>query len=87
MMRDDDTNPARIAKRSVVIAGHETSVSLEHAFWDALKEIARARGCSLNALITDIDAGRGPGPGPSLSGAIRVFVLRTLLGEANRRGP
>jgi len=82
MTPDSEPDPARIAKHSVQIAGHETSVSLEHAFWLALKDIAKARGLSLNALITEIDAGREPGPGPSLSGAIRVFVLQTLRGEA-----
>jgi len=74
---------ARVRKRSVRIAGHATSVSLEDAFWRALAEIARRRGRSLNALIADIDAerhathtGRRPGDAPgNLSSAIRVFVL------------
>ncbi|MBC8337758.1 MAG: ribbon-helix-helix domain-containing protein [Alphaproteobacteria bacterium] len=70
----------RITKRSVMISGHATSVSLEAAFWDALKDIARARGQSVNALIGDIDRERGEGepdgPPGNLSSAIRVFVLR-----------
>lgn len=61
-------------KRSVTIAGHATSVSLEPEFWEALKEIAAGEGLSLNALIARIDARRN---GP-LSSAIRVFVLETL---------
>ena len=61
-------------KRSVLIAGHPTSVSLEEEFWDALKEVAAARRVSVNALIEEIDAGRVG----NLSSAIRVFVLREL---------
>ena len=61
----------RIAKRSVVIAGHRTSVSVEDAFWQALRGIAAARRTSLNALVTDIDRERTG----NLSSAIRVFVL------------
>ncbi len=61
-------------KRSVLIAGHPTSVSLEGAFWEAFKEMATARGESINALIEAIDAGRTG----NLSSAIRVFVLREL---------
>jgi len=67
-------DPARIRKRSVLIAGHATSVSLEDAFWTALKSIARGRGISLNQMITDIDRGRGG----NLSSAIRVFVLENV---------
>ncbi len=59
------------AKRSVTIAGHRTSVSLEAAFWAALAEIAARRGLSLNALVAEIDRGRNG----NLSSAIRVFVL------------
>lgn len=61
-------------KRSVLIAGHPTSVSLEGEFWDALKDIAAIRGVSVNALIEEIDAGRTG----NLSSAIRVFVLNDL---------
>jgi len=57
-----------------LIAGHATSVSLEDAFWTALKSIARGRGISLNQMITDIDRGRGG----NLSSAIRVFVLENV---------
>ena len=61
-----------VVKRSVAIAGHRTSVSLEAPFWDALKDIARQRGASVHQLIGEIDAGRGK---QNLSSAIRVFVL------------
>ncbi len=60
-----------IVKRSVRIAGHATSVSLEPAFWDALCEIAARRGLSLNVLLSQIDAERSG----NLSSAIRLFVL------------
>lgn len=59
-------------KHSVRIAGHATSITLEAAFWDALREIAAARKQSLNDLITGIDNTRGDA---NLSSAIRVFVL------------
>ncbi len=60
-------------KRSVTIAGHRTSVSLEAPFWDALREIAAVRGLSVNKMIAEVDASRDPEQG--LSGALRVFVL------------
>ncbi len=60
-------------KRSVSIAGHRTSVSLEEPFWNALRDIAKARKTSINKLITEVDAGRAPNTG--LSSALRVFVL------------
>ena len=69
---------AAVVKRSVAIAGHRTSVSLEAPFWDALKDIAAARGVSVQALIGNIDAGRGDA---NLSSAIRVFVLREIRGR------
>ena len=59
-------------KRSVMIAGHRTSVSLEMPFWEALREIAAARGQSVQVLIGEIDEARGA---QNLSSAIRVFVL------------
>lgn len=68
-----------IVKRSVRIAGHPTSVTLEDAFWDALKEIAAARAMSLNALVAEIDAARvgadADAAATNLSSAIRVHVL------------
>ncbi|HVV94064.1 MAG TPA: ribbon-helix-helix domain-containing protein [Hyphomicrobiales bacterium] len=66
-----------IVKRSVDIAGHRTSISLEAEFWAALKDIAAARGLPLRGLVAEIDAGRGE---RNLSSAIRVFVLGVLRG-------
>ena len=62
-----------VAKRSVVLAGHKTSISLEDEFWKGLKEIAAGRGETLSHLITEINADRQDG---NLSSAIRLFVLR-----------
>jgi predicted DNA-binding ribbon-helix-helix protein len=64
-----------IVKRSVVIAGHQTSVSLEHAFWNALKQAAARRGVTINDLVTRIDSQRQG----NLSSAIRVFLLEESL--------
>ena len=61
-----------VIKRSVVIAGHKTSVSLEDAFWKALKEIAHERDMTSSDLVAAIDSGRQQG---NLSSAIRLFVL------------
>lgn len=63
---------AGIAKRSLVIAGHSTSVSLEEPFWAALKEMATTRGISVAQAVAAIDEGRGE---QNLSSAIRVAVL------------
>jgi predicted DNA-binding ribbon-helix-helix protein len=61
-----------VVKRSVVVAGHKTSVSLEDAFWNALKGIAHERHMSLSQLVAEIDAQRQLG---NLSSALRLFVL------------
>ncbi len=61
-----------VVKRSIVIAGHKTSVSLEDAFWQGLKEIAASRDMTLSDLVATIDTGRDHG---NLSSAIRLFVL------------
>lgn len=65
------STPQSLRKRSVLIAGHATSLSLEEAFWNDLREIARARRLSLNALIASVDATRQG----NLSSALRLFVL------------
>ena len=61
-----------VTKRSVVIAGRKTSISLEDAFWKALKEIARGRDLTLSEMVAAIDSGRAQG---NLSSALRLFVL------------
>ena len=61
-----------IVKRSVIIDGHKTSVSLEDAFWSTLKEIAHAQGATVSQTVTEIAKLRRGG---TLSGAIRLFVL------------
>lgn len=67
-----------IRKRSVNIAGHRTSVSIEAPFWDALKEIAVREDVSINDLIARIDGARADGLEGNLSSAIRVYVLNAL---------
>ena len=61
-----------ISKRSIIIGGHKTSVSLEDAFWEAVREIAKKRGETISSLVGNIDADRQQG---NLSSAIRLFVL------------
>jgi predicted DNA-binding ribbon-helix-helix protein len=66
-----------IRKRSVEIAGHRTSLSLEEAFWRTLKRLAAKDGVSLNKLIEKIDRAREG----NLSSAVRVYVLERLEAE------
>lgn len=77
-----------VVKRSIVIAGHKTSVSLEDAFWKGLKEIADAREMTLSELVASIDTDRKHG---NLSSAIRLFVLdhfrSQLTPKETRRDP
>jgi predicted DNA-binding ribbon-helix-helix protein len=75
------TAPGRIRKHSLVIAGHSTSVSLEAAFWDALREWARERGTSVTALVAEIDSARGEA---NLSSALRVRLLEFHREKAAR---
>jgi predicted DNA-binding ribbon-helix-helix protein len=70
----------RLHKRSVTIAGHRTSLSLEPEFWAALRDQAKARGWSLARLIGEIDRDRA---GRNLSSAVRVFLL-TEAGRSHR---
>ena len=75
-----------VVKRSIVIAGHKTSVSLEDAFWKCLKEIAGERQMTLSDLVASIDTGRQHG---NLSSAIRLFVLdhyRAQIGDKRPAG-
>ena len=63
-------------KRSIMIAGHATSISLESAFWDALRAEAEAQRLPLNALVARIDAERVASPHPAnLASAIRVWLF------------
>ena len=70
---------AAIAKHSLLVAGHQTSISLEAIFWDALKREATRRAVSVAALVAEIDAERGDA---NLSSAIRVDLFRRLLAAA-----
>lgn len=74
----DNQDSARIRKRSVLISGHATSVSLEEAFWRELKQIAEREGRSLNSLVTDIDNRRAG----NLSSALRLYVLDHLKSQS-----
>jgi len=66
--------PHSMAKRSIAISGHRTSVSLEQAFWEELKRLAEAERCTVNELVTRIDRERQG----NLSSAIRVHILTRL---------
>ena len=74
----DEPGAARVVKRSLVVAGHRTSVSLEDAFWRRLRRIAAERGLSVNALAAFVDASRAEA---NLSSALRVYVLEAAGGE------
>jgi len=67
-----------LAKRSVVLAGHATSVALEPEFWAVLDRVAEARGLSRAGLLADIDAGRGRRP---LASACRLLALEWAAGR------
>jgi predicted DNA-binding ribbon-helix-helix protein len=70
-----------IIKRSIVIGGHKTSVSLEDPFWNDLKRIAHAKRVTLSELIAQIDGARKQS---NLSSAIRLFVLEHFQNENKR---
>src|SRR5260370_15820479 len=67
-----------VVKRSIVVAGHKTSVSLEEAFWNGMKEISGLRDMTLSELVGEIDSNRQQG---NLSSAIRLFVLDYFRSE------
>jgi predicted DNA-binding ribbon-helix-helix protein len=73
-----------IIKRSIVLAGHKTSVSLEDQFWGALKDIAEARKTTLSDLVTRIDNDRKH---DNLSSAIRLFVLSVYRDQISSHKP
>jgi predicted DNA-binding ribbon-helix-helix protein len=70
-----------IIKRSIVIGGHKTSVSLEDPFWNDLKRIAHAKRVTLSELVSQIDGARKQS---NLSSAIRLFVLEHFQNENKR---
>jgi predicted DNA-binding ribbon-helix-helix protein len=72
-----------VVKRSIVIAGHKTSVSLEDAFWRGLKDIATSRRMTLSDLVGSIDSERKHG---NLSSAIRLFVLNHYQARPSYEG-
>jgi predicted DNA-binding ribbon-helix-helix protein len=74
-MNEPPPAPQRVVKRSLQIAGHRTSVSLEEIFWAELRAIAAARAQSVASLVAAIDAARGEA---NLSSALRVYVLETV---------
>src|ERR1700681_733118 len=69
-----------VVKRSIVVAGHKTGVSLEEAFWNGMKEISRLRDMTLSELVGEVDSIRQQG---NLSSAIRLFVLDYFRTRAN----
>jgi predicted DNA-binding ribbon-helix-helix protein len=71
-----------VLKRSIVVAGHKTSVSLEDEFWESLKEIASERGVTLGELVRTIDGNRNH---TNLSSAIRLFVLGVYRDQSASR--
>jgi predicted DNA-binding ribbon-helix-helix protein len=73
-----------ILKRSIIIAGHKTSISLEDEFWNSFKEIASERGMTVAALVGAIDGGRKH---VNLSSAIRLFVLGAYRDQITNLGP
>ena len=76
-----------VVKRSIIIAGHKTSVSLEDAFWSGLKQIASGCDRTLSEMVATIDSGRAHG---NLSSAIRLFVLdhyRNMISAADVGAP
>jgi predicted DNA-binding ribbon-helix-helix protein len=73
-----------VAKRSVVISGHKTSVSLEDSFWNEVQAIARSRHMTVSNLLHHIDHGR---QNANLSSAIRVYVLQHLREQATAQEP
>jgi len=72
MMAKQPRGPSLVIKRSTMIAGRKTTVSLEDAFWKAFKEIAATKGVPVSSLVSMIDSER---QNINLSSAIRVFVL------------
>lgn len=73
---------SQVRKRSVLIAGHRTSLSLEDDFWQLLQQMAEEQGLSVNVLIAQIDEARIEAGGLNLSSAVRLYVLRDIRRRA-----
>ena len=69
-----------IKKRSIIVSGHATSISIETEFWDILTDIAAHKGVSINYLLSEIDVGRTN----NLSSAARVYVLKYVISEGRK---
>ncbi|MBH69028.1 MAG: aryl-sulfate sulfotransferase [Rhodospirillaceae bacterium] len=74
------TGKSPIRKRSIVVCGHRTSISMENEFWNVLKTIASTKGQSLSTIISHLDAHRKG----NLSSTIRIFVLKELLNQNSK---
>lgn len=72
-----------VIKRSIILEGHKTSVSLEDEFWDGLREIVSDKNTSLSAVVDEIDRDRD---NCNLSSAIRVYVFNYFRGRSGRQG-
>jgi len=72
-----------VLKRSIILEGHKTSVSLEDEFWDGLREIVSDRNTSLSIVVDEIDRDRD---NCNLSSAIRVYVFNYSRGRISRQG-
>jgi predicted DNA-binding ribbon-helix-helix protein len=78
---NEDAMKSSVIKRTVMVGGHKTSISLEEEFWSELKEIAQAQGASLAQILTEIDTTRQQ---KNLSSAIRLFVLGHIRDQKMR---
>jgi predicted DNA-binding ribbon-helix-helix protein len=79
---NEDAMKSSVIKRTVMVGGHKTSISLEDEFWRGLKEIAQARGASLAQILAEIDTMRQQ---KNLSSAIRLFVLSHVRDQKRGR--
>jgi predicted DNA-binding ribbon-helix-helix protein len=75
-------NKSTVVKRSIIVGGHKTSVSLEDEFWNVIREISKARGMTLSELVAEIDTTRQQQS--NLSSAVRLFVLDPYRSRAAR---
>jgi predicted DNA-binding ribbon-helix-helix protein len=83
-MPEGSSDYAPPRKRSVLIAGHQTSISLEPMFWRALEAAARQRGCAVNALVAEIDVARlDADRPPNLTSAIRQWLFERATGSSD----